>query len=552
MSQKTDESDKPHASEIPVAIFRQIHHWPLIQKNREVHPDLSLWIGGKCAPLDLMIDKGDQQDEARQDKIALQKKVAIEEFNYFHDFIQRFLYTDGPDAAFDLYERKDITGMSVVLDGGGKKPNEAHHFKVERLTLHMFKTGAVMVTLETVWTGCDRTKTLSLAQAQTLIDHTRRSYAPFWAGNSAQRCPRTVTLTYEDQRKETHSTAASPSDIYDRVRDNSRDDAEIFGHWRKIAGLRLNGGDKPCEWRDPSDERIPVMSFIALEQQGTARDTMLGVRRSDWLRIADAEEAGDEMPYNTGFSEKYEARARYDRFFPDAGQPSYMAARHLFGGAHYNVTCVTDPKYGDDFSRETLQYHFRNHYAQMGMMIRFEYASLLAFSSRITDAVCELKQTDGACKGFERRVRRIHEDFLLFVNRFRFTGVTSQDQGAEMFQKWRDSLRMDELFRDVGTELQSTADYVRAEQDTRRAEAADTLNIIAFVFVWLGLLLALIATPLWERIVKRMALECEAPPCDWQTMLAMERPLVFLVWLFSGAVLLVALKLVRCFRNPEK
>ena len=69
------------------------------------------------------------------------------EFVYFHDFVQNFLYPTNEEGAFTLFHRPDLKDLRAMV------AKEEHCFKVERLTLHVFKLGICMMTLELRWAG---------------------------------------------------------------------------------------------------------------------------------------------------------------------------------------------------------------------------------------------------------------------------------------------------------------------------------------------------------------------------------------------------------------
>lgn len=101
-----------------------------------------------------------------------EKTGLYEEAVYFHDFIRAILYKKRDDIA--TYQQPDLVGMDVTL-----KTDEGpvtYCFKVLFNALHIYKTGAAILTLELQHTG----DPLTLDQAQTLTDCLRRAYPPFW------------------------------------------------------------------------------------------------------------------------------------------------------------------------------------------------------------------------------------------------------------------------------------------------------------------------------------------------------------------------------------
>lgn len=486
------------SSEIPVKFFRQIFHWPLIlsssqtsgkssrQRIRHICETLdhgSSEGGGwqpVPKPLGYPVDAADGFDDS-----------GYAEFTYFHDFVREFLYPTGDEGAFKLFERKDITALHAEIG------DYEHVFKVDRLSLHLIDSGVAIMTLELTWqraTHADLTRkpvTLTLAETQRIIDYLRRSHAPFWLNESEPaRSPKRVKLeadgvlesfppqkqTASRERIEKHGQSPSP-----------------FPHWEALIhplALAQDGGD----WRDPSDERLPTLSYISLTEKDVPdAEAILRVSEADWARLADAEEPSSDglHPYNPDFSQRFLDKASYDRFMPTLDYHKH-ATRYLFGGPHFAT--IGAGWFFDNYVRT----HFRRHYAQLAFIARFEMATLLETSSRITSAVARRDRaiesastrfgTAGARKDFQNDILTLQDDFLTFTHQFHFTGVSSQAQPADMHQKWRESLDLDALYADVKTELESAAALVRAGQQKAAADASERLAVFATVGVMLGLI----------------------------------------------------------------
>ena len=531
------------ASEIPVAAFRQIFQWPLVLRiDREAgpatdgiawHVDNTAEELAKAAPFWTEIDDPlFSPDDATV-------RGSYEEFVYFHDFTQRFLYPTPEDAppVFRLWTSRYIRWIEA--DVGGR----THRFSVDRLTLHLFRLGAAVLTLE-VASQPPSGRPLSLADVQTVIDRLRRSYAPYWddPGTEAAGSPTEVRLRdVQDRIIGKPSQPLARNDALDALKRDR--DAPVYDHWRELI-WPLTIGRQPGQWRDPSDERVPCLSYISLTRAHWDPAACLeAVREGDWVRLADADGAGsDAHACNPDFVREPCRTAFYDRFFPHAEMRG-TAARHLFGGAHYAVVGA-----GWFFDTILLR-HFRRHYAQLALIARFEMAMLLAFSSRITQAVADRdrpaaddrppgasqvlaglaagrracprrsRERDRHASFLVRRLRAwnralgppvaailgrprpgtaearfedaildIQNDFLTFTHRFHFTGVSSQIQAAEMHDRWCRSLGLRELYADVRGELESAAAAVRSAQAQRAAEESTQLTRIATWGVVLGLI----------------------------------------------------------------
>ncbi len=440
------------ATKILVSRFRQIHHLPLIWQGRGRFVPATIreqLVAAGWAPID------DPLNALSEDSKQPDPDV-FNEYVYFHDFARKFLYPDGDAAPFQLFRRENPGGISAEFgnDCGW------HGFEIVRLTLHLFRTGTIVITVETLHDGKGN---LTLAQVQTIIDHFRRSYTPFWSNGQPQRVPRCLRLTSGKSAGE--QTQGAMVDFLHENRGTGAD-APLLEPWKSWVAP-LNQAD----WRDPSDERVPVMSFIALKQtETTPGDTMLRIRDGDWFRLAEADETGSALfEYNPDFLAPLHNRYFYDRFYPHERTYNYYATRHVFGGAHYSMVTVDN-----SFAVFMLETHFRRHYEKLALIARFEFASLLAFSSRLTGLVADLERGQEHNE-FRANVLKVHEEFLEFTHRCRFTGISSQIQGAEMFARWRASLGLDRLYEDVKAEVTSAADFAHATEANTRALQANRL-----------------------------------------------------------------------------
>ncbi len=440
----------PGAEKTGVKAFRLILQWPLVLDDagnlsaRQADDGGRDWIAGRLKTTRRALAGSGVWAPVRD---VLNYPVGIAprdtdgggyaQFAYFHDFAQDFLFPrpDAPDRAFDLYERTDLAGFEVLPDGTRAG---AHLFEIDRLSLHLFDVGSAVVTLELNWTGrgcCDdgsKPETpLTLADCQTLIDLIRRSYTPFWEGDEPARVAQLTILRDRDGQEVCNSWPLSRDEANARLNDpdNRQRDIEVFRHWQEIIrplDLQCLGG---C-WRDPADERMPINSFIALHHDSEKeQQAVSAIAESDWFRLADAEVAGKGYPYNRDFLRDQARDVFYDRFAPDS-DCGICATRHVFGfgGMHYSVVGA------GWFMENVILHHFRRHYTLLSLVARFEFTALMAISSRLSRAVARLKSTGNRFddEAFENEVIAIQGDFLNFVHRFRFTGISSQFQAQDV------------------------------------------------------------------------------------------------------------------------
>lgn len=461
------------------------------------------------------------------------------EFVYFHDFVQSNLFGKqgerGDPPPVSLFRRRARLRLEAVIGGGEAE----RHFaaSVERVNLYVYSTGAAMLVVEIdfgagpcVWSagggGRLERRPMSLADVLDFQDRFRRVYAPFFAtpfGKDPATAANWKPQLVVDRATFREVLADAPS--YDPNLPEPKLDPEpapdpalslahaaegaarlgappVFAHWEALAApLAIAGthvrtpGSGEIVFRQVVDERLPTMSFVSLSGEGVVQlpgltldqSALMRVSRGDWARLCFADGAGEaELPYSHRFLENFEDECCYDRFFPSPVSP-YLTSRILFSGYHMAIA-------GSGwFMDNVLVLHFRRHYFQLGLACHMEVASLLAASSRVTDAVRVLNGAADRARSrraFEKKMQVIERDFLEFVHLFHFTGMSNQTQAAEMLALWRGRLGLPGLFDDVRSEIDTANQFLIACDQAEQAEATSRLNVVAAVGVVLGLALA--------------------------------------------------------------
>ena len=431
---------------IQLASFRQIFLWPFAAGPTE---DLQVAIGGLAeriaSPWEPVADPLRYLDDEGRD--ALSQK-AYAEFVYFHGFVQRLFFAKG-STAVRLFERNDIRQVRIQL----KPESEPHCLRVDRVHLYLFDIGVALVAVET------STNSISLAEALTLGDYTRRAYPPFWDEHGRPGLyPERIEWLDDNGNSLMDEPREERMEFIEHVRDKRC--APVARHWRRLLPKGFNiegyaGGD--LVWRHVVDERMPTMTFAATRQVSE-------VSRGDWVRLCFVdEEGGADLPYSAGFLEDFEAQHAYDRFWP-------ANSRILISG--YGFTMVANDS---AFSLGVLQTHFRRHYFQMGLMLHFQTAALLAISGGLSQAVSDEVRD----RKFQRRVDELRRTFLNFTQRYWFTGLSNQLQAQELCDLWRRHLGLKALYDEVGTEAREVDEYLRSRREGEIAEADTGLTRVA-------------------------------------------------------------------------
>ncbi len=404
--------------------------------------------------------------------LLAQWRAAVQaEGHYFHDFIRDLLFSPPSDGAavpedFRLYRRTDIAGLVV---GWG---TVTRRLAVERLNLYVFRTGAALLVLELRtnepgWT---------LADVQDFHERFRRSYAPYSFGASLAPggiCDSVGLLDAAgcETAGWTYDAALHRADIERYVPPNPADPAQrkpaLLAHWRALmaGGLELATDDPGPAWMHLADDRLPTILTVSVSAPA-GQDPLThyrAIRRGDFIRLGLADGAGAaDYGYDESVLANFEAKHCYDWF-------RGVGTRFMISGQAFVAIGA------GTFFDATVTEHVRRHYFQMGLLLHVEAATLLALSRTLARGAGAL-----AAPGIDERhataIRELQREFLQFVHRFRFTGVSHQMQGQVLFAQWRELLGLPTLFADLQTELRAGADFLNTEWERREAEAAQKLQ----------------------------------------------------------------------------
>lgn len=412
--------------------------------------------------------------DAEQEELATRYGAAV----YMHPFVQKLLYphpTGGGDRrpALRRYQPTEGNGPSrirVTLSGDAKTEIS---FKVDRLELSLFRAGIVILRIDL----CCDTPNLSLAMVQQSLDEVRRCYVPFWNGDKPGQVPASVVVEYGARSE----AWGAPTRQQGLALSNSSCGLipPLLPWWAALlAPLSLTptaGGLSHVV-----DDRLPGMAFLTLDDP-----TTLG--EADWVRLCFADSPDSSLTYAASILRDFDQTHCYDRFWEPTGAPG-MCSRYLLAG--YQFTFVGRD---DDFTLNVLQGHFRHHYADMALVLQYQQAALLRLMERLTPpGNGRLSDPE-----FRQRLRDAQDEWLDFLGHGWFPTLSNQVQGQELFEKWRDQMRLPALYREVSEKARDMTAMLNAAEGHEATQAGLQLNKIAAV----GLVASLILSSLGINVL---------------------------------------------------
>jgi hypothetical protein len=447
------------------------------------------------------------------------------ELTYFHEFVQHFLFSRrGATGPLKLFRRTDIPRVDVVFTL--ESQTIVYGMAIERMNLYVLDSlGVALLTLSlrselgdsgtaslrfggtdaadgAVHGNFDKlaTRPLMLADVQRFNDGFRRAHAPFLVIDKPHRLVPPVRDGYVPRAVRWHGT--SSTDLLPQT--GASESATVARELRRGTGPRsvppfahfaglLKGwriaprGAEGDTWRHMADDRLHLLSRITLPDQAA----YAAISDGDWARLCFVDAPGnDPWPYASTFLCAEQDRHYYDRFHYDPGESSHSPSRYLVCGyALLAVGCGW-------FFEEHVTEHMHRHYYQLMLLAQIERVALLAISGQISRAVRRHESDGGSAleklARFEARLQATEQDFLQFVHRFRFTGVSDQMQPTEMFAMLRRNMHLPELYADIKDELTTATDFLAMQNQQRQTASATRLSVVATFGVILGLAFALL------------------------------------------------------------
>ena|GEM_PF-3753378 len=407
------------------------------------------------------------------------------EFAYFSPAVQRLLYgLEDTDSPVILYRHKKVARLTLQSQPEGEK-NQRFSFAVDRLQLHLFPTGDLILVTELHWQGApqdpDSPKSLTLDQMLDITEKIRHAYLPFFLppkddGESPWSPSMIHALDWID-----HEGKAWPSDmpakgnLWNHIQaamtampsERPSHKLPLLPHWDRMLPSLAESG---LAWHPLHDDRMMTLSYLRLDRPWT-------VRRADWIRLANVDTRRPDYPYASSFLDGFEKQHCYDRFWEPYGQSS-LTSRSVFSSFAFTMLSSTHRE--SDF----LEAHFRRHYFQMALIGLYQVTALRNLSDLLAQTVSDplpkehapsppQTRTEGSAR---HATRKILQAILHFTRTAWFPDLTNQIQGREMFALWRQHLGSDALYAQVLTEVKEVNGYLDREEDRDATQRAEKLN----------------------------------------------------------------------------
>lgn len=380
-----------------------------------------------------------------------EKQDLYNEKNYYYKFVHDALYDNGKQhnnlvRHFERVETKHSKVKYCI-----ECTEKTYELNVDAININLYSTG---VGLLSFYLKNDNYP--ELEDVLKINQYGRRVYPPFYyAIKSRSEIAKSISIIGLNGREKGYF---ENFDGYDVTQDNYPSEV-ITGMIREVA---TNICVEPV-----IDDRMYVVSWHRNDDWVKELCDDKGEKYlddDDWYRYVFVD---NQWPtcQNDDMMHKLLERATYKR---------WQKYHSLYGVSRYSLVLATNA----DDSGQYLYDYFVTEYARMTELILVQKASVLRFSSEVTN-ISELSSD----KHLVKKVDSLYKEYIRFVNQIHFREVTAQDQGIEMYNMLYETMGLKEQVEKLDGEIEELYNYVSLTQDRRVNSTMSLLTWIATIAV---------------------------------------------------------------------
>ena len=166
-----------------------------------------------------------------------------------------------------------------------------------------------------------------------------------------------------------------------------------------------------------------------------------------WVKLLNVDYPGDDISGTTSFEQEWCRERTYRRW------EHYGA---LYGFNYHSTAMLSGP-----ISDPPTWDHYRTLYADMILLMVYMRVTLFRFSRRLSLLSQEARgQELEQNEDLHTKFKGLRRDFMLFTNLYQFPLISNQQQAIEIYSKARRWLDVDDLFREMQQEVNSTHEFL--------------------------------------------------------------------------------------------
>ena len=215
----------------------------------------------------------------------------------------------------------------------------------------------------------------------------------------------------------------------------------------------------------------------------------------------------------------------------------------------------------DPHGEPPLARHCGSLYFDASLLLLYVRASLFRFSNRLHEVSAEVRnnqipESSPDWKDWASKFAKIRWQFLQFENLYQFPLLSNQQQHLEMYEIQRRCMDIQELYKEIDKEVQSSDHVLNNKLDNQRNQFTEALNVVAAVGLGLSVGLACYQIEgfhkwtegFWAKLPP--ILRATSPPVVWSLLWVIL--FLFLLLLLSISRMPDKLRVTRSSRSPNQ
>ncbi len=398
-----------------------------------------------------------------QPETDIYKKELYNEKNYFYRFVHAALYDDGSEKILiKHYERDECYLGEVSYSIKFRDGNTDREFMLttKSISLNLYQTGVGIMSFY-----LENYDNRSLDDVKKINQYGRRIYPPYLDVNKGISGTKDGELADELR---IDGLYGNHSDFQENFEQYSEDDS-----WKPARFISNLLGDftNETQWEIAPvlDDRMFVTCWVGNNRFSKTVKEGNNNYKSDstWYTLIFVDGGSPSCENDTMMAE----------LLKNHTLPRWQKKGALFGVSRYSFICLTDE---EEFGSNVILTHVRTIYYRMAELCLVQRASILKFSSEVTQVS---KLPKGDMSKIVNEVNELYKEYIRFVNKIYFREVTTQDQGIETYKKIQEVMEIKDHVKDLDDEIEELHQYASMLEEKSRSRNLSILTIAATVIV---------------------------------------------------------------------
>lgn len=157
----------------------------------------------------------------------------------------------------------------------------------------------------------------------------------------------------------------------------------------------------------------------------------------------------------------------------------------LYGFSYHSAVMLCEP-----CSDPPLAQHFSNQYMDISLLLLYVRVSLFKFSHELNTTTQKAIENGDWAHSIED-FTQLRSTFAAFVNLYRFPLISNQQQAIEMYSKQREIMDIDEMFKEIESEISTTHEFLELQSNSDIQKDTVQLNRTVLFVGLLGVIATL-------------------------------------------------------------